>query len=93
MVPIWSPDSKHFYFVSTGNTPDSKDTHQLYCDGKLVAHFMDINTAGDFNYDISPQGVFTFISRTDGTLTKFVITPDSDVDAALATAKAAPATF
>jgi hypothetical protein len=37
--------------------------------------------------------VLTFISRTDGTPTKFVITPDSDIDTVLATAKPAPATF
>jgi WD40 repeat protein len=93
LMPIWSSDSKHFYFITTGSTPNSKDTHQLYCDGKLVTHFMDVNTAGDFNYDISPDGVLTFIARTDGTLTKFVITPDSNIDAVLATAKPAPATF
>ncbi|MGA3068012.1 MAG: hypothetical protein ABSF29_14300 [Tepidisphaeraceae bacterium] len=93
LMPIWSADSKHFYFISTGSTPNSKDTHQLYCDGKMVAHFMDVNTVSDFNYDLSPQGVLTFISRTDGTLTKFVVTPDSDIDTVLATAKPAPATF
>jgi hypothetical protein len=93
LMPIWSPDSKHFYFLTTGNTPNSKDTHQLYCDGKLVAHFMDVNTAGSFVYDISPQGALTFIARTDGTLTKFVVTPDSDIDAVLTTAKPAPATY
>jgi Tol biopolymer transport system component len=93
MMPIWSQNGQHFYFITTGTTPNSKDTHQLYCDGKLVTHFMDVNTAGDFVYGISPQGVLTFITRTDGTLTKFVITPDSDIDAILATAKPAPATF
>jgi len=92
MMPIWSPDSKHFYFITTGTTPNSKDTHQLYCDGKLVTHFMDVNTAGDFIYDISSEGVLTFISRTDGTLTKFVITPDSNIDAVLSAAKPAPPT-
>jgi len=93
MMPIWSQNGQHFYFITTGSTPNSKDTHQLYCDGKLVTHFMDVNTAGDFIYDLSPQGVLTFISRTDGTPTKFVITPDSDIDTVLATAKPAPATF
>jgi hypothetical protein len=93
LLPLWSQDGEHFYFVTTGTTPDSKDTHQLYCDGKLVAHFMDVNTAADFNYDLSPQGVLTFIARTDGTLTKFVITPDSNLDAVMATAKPAPANF
>jgi len=93
MMPLWSSNSQHFYFVTTGTTPNSKDTHQLYCDGKLVTHFMDVNTVGDFNYDISPEGVLTFITRTDGTLTKFVVTPDSNLDAALAAAKPAPATF
>lgn len=93
MMPIWSPDSKHFYFITTGTTPGSKDTRQLYCDGKLTTHFMDVNTAGDFIYDISPEGALTFISRTDGTLTKFVITPDSNIDAVLAAAKPAPPTY
>jgi WD40-like Beta Propeller Repeat len=93
LIPIWSPDSKHFYFITTGTTPNSKDTHQIYCDGKLATHFMDVNTAGDFVYDISPQGALTFIARTDGTLTKFVITPDSNVDAVLTTAKPVPPTF
>ena len=92
-LPIWSPDSQHFYFISSGSTPNSKDTYQLYCDGKLVAHFMDVNAPSDFNYDLSPQGVLTFISRTDGVLTKFVITPDSNVDAAMANAKPAPPTL
>lgn len=93
MAPLWSQDSQHFYFISTGSTPNSKDTHQIYCDGKLATHFMDVNTAADFNYGLSPDGVLTFITRTDDTLTKFVITPDSNINAVLTTAKPAPASF
>ena len=39
---------------------------------------------------MNDESVFRFVSRTDGELTKFVVAPDSKLDAALGIAKPAP---
>jgi hypothetical protein len=90
--PAFSADGEHFYFVSSGNVPNSKDQQELYCDGKAVAHFsgLQLGPGQEVHYDISQNGVMTLIATSDGELTKFVVTPDSNLDAILAGAKAAP---
>jgi hypothetical protein len=40
---------------------------------------------------MNDEGVLRFVARTDGELAKFVVTPDSNIDAAPAAAKPAPA--
>ncbi len=95
IYPIFSPDSQHIYWLTNfGRVPNTSDTVQLFLDGKVVTHFSDINLGPDntFTYEISPEGVLTFINRTDGELTRFVVTPDSNIDAMLAAAQPPPAT-
>jgi len=91
---IFSADSRHVYWITPGQLPNTKDDQQLFVDGKAVAHFTDIGLGhgATFNYEISPEGVLTFITRTDGQLTRFVVTPDSNIDAMLAAAKPVPTT-
>jgi dipeptidyl aminopeptidase/acylaminoacyl peptidase len=80
--PIFSPDGQHFYWINTRSLAGSKDTQELYLDGKIVTHFDDIGLGHGpaFNYEITKDGVLTFITRTDGALKKFVVTPAADVN-------------
>jgi dipeptidyl aminopeptidase/acylaminoacyl peptidase len=89
--PMFSPDSRHVYWISTSRIPNSKDTQQLYVDGKPACHFDDIGLGHGLalNDTITNDGVLTFMSRTEGTLTKFVVTPDSSIDDMLKSAKPA----
>ena len=91
--PFFSPDSKHVFWIHTGRIANTKDTMQLVLDGKPVTHFDDVNLGQGltFNYIFAPDDTLTFITRTEGNLTRFVLTPDSSIDAMLATAKPAPA--
>ncbi len=91
--PIFSPDSQHLYWLKPDVIPNSKDNTTLYADGKAVAHISYINMGNGppITYTVSPQGVLTLFARTDGTLTRFTVTPDSNIDAMLAAAKPLPA--
>jgi hypothetical protein len=90
--PFFSPDSQHVYWIHTGRIPNTTDTQELFVDGKPVAHFNDLGLGHGLtlDYTITPNGVLTFITRTENNLTRFVVTPDSNIDAMLAGAKPAP---
>jgi hypothetical protein len=87
--PFFAPDSKHVYWIRTGRIANSKDTQELVVDGKAATHFDDIAFGHGpvFYHTMTPDGVLTFITRTEGNLTQFVVTPDSNIDAMLASAK------
>jgi hypothetical protein len=87
--PFFSPDSQHVYWIRTGRIANTTDAQELVVDGKAATHFNDIGFGHGpaFNREITPNGVLTFITRTEGNLTRFVVTPDSNLDAMLATSK------
>jgi WD40-like Beta Propeller Repeat len=98
---FFSPDSKHIYWVSTGNlamlgVPNTKDSILLYVDGKPATHYSDNGTLLDpltdtslsLHPEFSADDVMTFIARTDGNLRRFHVKSDTDFDTLLAAAPA-----
>lgn len=82
----FTPDSKHLIFVQNRNLQSlgTKDSKELFVDGKMVTHYADSNSPPIF--EVEPDGTMTFVARTDDTLKKFKITFDSDIDTVLAAA-------
>jgi hypothetical protein len=86
---FFSSDSQHFYWVTLAVYPGTKDSHFLFADGQPVVHLTDNGVDGtySFHFQFAPDGVMTFIGRTDGNLRRFSLTPSSNVSAMLASAK------
>ncbi len=79
--PLFTPDSKHVFWV--GHRPPETSTDfdggVLYVDGKPTAvHFVDTDAMMPRNWQVSPDGVLTFIARSGGDLKLFHVTPGAD---------------
>ena len=90
---FFSPDSRHFYWVTTGNlqAQGTKDTYMLHVDDKPAAHYGETGGGLPVSFEFSPDGVLTFVARKDERLVRFRVTPSSEenVGTMLAAAPAA----
>ncbi len=82
--PFFSPDSRHLFWTRTANflSQGTKDPTMFYVDGKPAAHFSDATLIGGHavNFEFSPDGVVTFVGRTDENLRRFHVTPSPDTN-------------
>lgn len=79
--PAFSPDNKHVFWVGHKPAETSTDYNSgvLYVDGKPTAvHFPEQDALQRGNWEVSPDGVLTFIARSGGDLKLFHITPGAD---------------
>ena len=78
--PFFSPDNQHVFWTRTANFPGTKDSTMLFVDGKAAVHFMDagLGAGHTMNFEFSPDGVLTFVARTDENLRRIHVTPSAD---------------
>jgi hypothetical protein len=89
---FFTPDSRHIIWVRRGSfMQGTKDSYGLYVDGNLIAHYADFGGGIPPIFEFTPDGVLTFVTRTDDTFRRFKITmpTDTTVDTILAAAPAA----
>ncbi len=83
--PMFTPDSQHLVWIGSRHAETSTDFENslLFVDGKPSIHFMggplDM-TAG--NWEMSADGVLTFVARTGDAIKRFRVTPSPDTSIA-----------
>jgi hypothetical protein len=91
---FFSPDGNHLFTLNVRNlyAMGTKDSTLLSVDGKPATHYGDAGANGSSacNFEFGPDGVLSFVARTDGKLRLFHVTPapDADITTLLASAKA-----
>lgn len=83
--PIFSPDSKHVFWIGhrPPETSTDYDSAVLYVDGSPTSvHFIESDANQPGNWEVSADGVLTFVARSAGDLKRFRITPGADTNLA-----------
>jgi hypothetical protein len=83
--PTFTPDSKHVFWIGhrPPETSTDYDNAVVWVDGKPTqVHFVDYDQAQPGNWQVSPDGVLTFIARSGGDLKRFHVTPGADTSLA-----------
>jgi hypothetical protein len=92
---FFSPDGQHIVWMRQANLQrqSSKDFHTLYVDGKPIAHYGESGGQLAPIFEFSPDGVLTFVARTDDSYKRFKITMpgDSNIGTMLAAGTVPPA--
>jgi len=85
---VFTPDSKHLFWMAQRST-GGEENLVAFVDGKPAAVFRDYVNARD-NWEVSSNGVLTFVARTGESLKRFRVTPPrhSDLSSLVASAKA-----
>jgi WD40 repeat protein len=79
---LFSADSQHVISVKMFNLQSmgTKDSNLVCIDGTPAAHYSDPGAGVAVNFEFTPDGIMTFVARTDGNLRRFRVTLPTDTN-------------
>jgi hypothetical protein len=88
--PAFTPDSQHLIWIGGRHSETTQDTETavLFVDGKPSVHFAPFNAGLTNNWEMSSDGVLTFVARSGDNVKRYRVTPGSDTSIATMLANA-----